>query len=521
MTLRQHAVCVGVLAIGAAVLFSWLTHNAEVTFADGLRYIHQAERIDQGDWTHGLLRSIDHPLHPLAMVAARRLLGGRGPVSWQHAAQAASIAAVVLLVVPVYLLALELYGPTTAWFACLLVVIQPMTCYVVVNILSETTFLLFWTWGLWCSVRFLRNGRVAWLPPTLATGAFAYLARPEGLLLPLALLITLVGSSLHWTTRLAPSRWWSAVAILVAGPLLLVGPFMAAKGGVGTKPSVARLIGTAPPSPPLALERDKPLPPGQTTAKTYRLASVRALRVIGAAVNVGLLPWSILGVVLARPWVLPRTRAWLFQAVLITAAAAALVRLHATGGYCTLRHAFVPSMLLRMAAAHGWVSVARALVIQGRWFGLPGVSFRPVPAVWAVLLALCLVLGQSRPSASSPAGFAVYQDVGDWIARRASRDGRVLDMTDWSLYFSGRPGYIFADVYQAAADPATRWVVVQDAHLRGRWHYSAVLNELLAGRRPVATYPERGEPGRLRIRVYDRRAVPAVTASAPTASRLR
>ena len=38
------------------------------------------------------------------------------------------------------------------------------------------------------------------------------------------------------------------MAFLVLGPLLLVGPYVALKGGLGTKPAVARLLGTAPKS---------------------------------------------------------------------------------------------------------------------------------------------------------------------------------------------------------------------------------------------------------------------------------
>ena len=43
---------------------------------------------------------------------------------------------------------------------------------------------------------------------------------------------------------------------------------------------------------------------------------------------------------------------------------------------------------------------------------------------------------------------------GEWIASHVPVDEQVLDMTDWSLYFSGRDGYTFADVYSAPADPA-------------------------------------------------------------------
>ena len=55
----------------------------------------------------------------------------------------------------------------TAWLGAILVVANPVMGHAVINVLSETTFLLFWTWGLWGAVRFLREGRFFWLPLTI------------------------------------------------------------------------------------------------------------------------------------------------------------------------------------------------------------------------------------------------------------------------------------------------------------------------------------------------------------------
>ena len=70
--------------------------------------------------------------------------------------------------------------------------------------------------------------------------------------------------------------------------------------------------------------------------------------------------------------------------------------------------------------------------------------------------------------------FAAYRDAGDWLAQAKARDhGKVLDVTGWSLFFSGQPGFTFAKVNWAAIDPNLRWVVVREAHLRGPWDYRA------------------------------------------------
>ena len=87
-----------------------------------------------------------------------------------------------------------------------------------------------------------------------------------------------------------------------------------------------------------------------------------------------------------------RARAALFLAIVLAASAVALVRLHATAGYCTPRHALVPGMLLTLAAAHAMTEMVRRISIPGRWLGMANERLRPGPAVWAVLLALLVVV---------------------------------------------------------------------------------------------------------------------------------
>ena len=124
------------LAITTALL-TWGIHHTETSFADGLRYIHQAEKIEAGSWHDIALRGTDHPLHPLALAATHRLLGNVGPISWQRAALWLAFTCTVLLVIPIYMLTLDLYGEGAAWLACLLAIINPLASYIVVNVLSD------------------------------------------------------------------------------------------------------------------------------------------------------------------------------------------------------------------------------------------------------------------------------------------------------------------------------------------------------------------------------------------------
>ncbi len=504
MTSSQHTMRIGLLMALTAGLMTFGLRHTEAGFGDGLRSVRQAEQLDRGDWRDGLVGSIDHPLHPLGLVAAHGLVGGEGPVSWQQAGIALGFGCIVLLVIPLYLLTREAVGDQTAWLGCLLFATNPLLGMILANVWSESSFLLFWTWGLWSAVRFLRAGRFFWLPMTIGFGVLAYLSRPEGLLLPLAMIATLAVLPLHRATRIHWPRWTAAVGFLLLGSLVLAGPFMALKGSVGTRPAVARVLGLAPEAPAQALEREQPLAPGQTTLQTYRLATVRMLKVVGGLVTLPLLPLAVLGLIVMPP-VPDRARTRLFFGIILLASAIGLIRLHATGGYCTLRHGLIPGMILILAAAHGLTWLMARISVPAEWLGTAEGRLRPGPVLWAVLLVLLIVSPRLHGSAHAiPGPFHVYRDAGAWLAENAGDDERALDLTDWSLYFSRRPGYQFANVYDVPADSSLRWIIARKPDLDGHWNYSAAVRRLVGQRDPVARIPTDPQPGQLQLLIYDR-----------------
>jgi Dolichyl-phosphate-mannose-protein mannosyltransferase len=507
----KHVYRVMLLIAGSTLLLGWVIKHSEPSLNIGLRYIQQAERIDQGEWRDSLARGIDHPLHPMLIVATHHLVGGEGPGSWQRAALVLCFTCVILLVIPVYLLTLELFNGQAAWLACMLVVGNPVVGFIVVNVLSESTFLLWWTFGLWASVRFLREGRFLWLPLATGFGGLAYLTRPEGMLLPLALAATLLILPLLRATQINWPRWWRALAFLVGGLVFLVGPYIALKGGLATKPPIARVLGLTPQAQPLALEREAPLPPSQTPIDTYRLAAIRVLEVSRDAVTLPLVPFALVGMIMAgrQP---ARVRAAFFLAIVLAASAVGLVRLYATAGYCSPQHAIVAAILMTMAAAAALTALLSRISIPGRWLGLPHDRLRPGPAVYAVLLALLLVPIIRWQGPFNPGPYSVYHTAGEWLAQNTLANDQVLDLTDWSLYFSRRTGYSFADVYDAPADPHTRWLVVRDGQIDGRRPYAPVVRELIGGRDPVARLPVAAAGDQLRIQIYDLRMTTTQTA---------
>ncbi len=516
----QHLARLAALLVLAAALLGWLAGTAAILDADGLRYIGQAQRIAAGSWRDGLLGGVDHPMYPLAIAACHQGLGiADDPAGWQAAAQCASVVAGTLLVVPLYLVALELFGAGGAWLGVLLFYLVPTTGHVLADVMSEATFLLWWTAGFYAALRFLRDGAFGWLVPALAGAALAYLTRPEGLLLPAALVGALLLVPLGRATRLNWPRWWAAMALLVIGPALVVGPFVLLKGGVGTKPAVARLLGTAPRSAADAVERARPMDADAGELKAAIAAAKAVWESVRDLVTIPLLPLAALGLILTLRAPGDRARAWLLAGLILLVSPLALWRLHVTGGYCTPRHALLLGTILLPAAAAGLAGLLGGLVIPGRRLGLEADRYTAGPAVWA--LALGLFAAWALPQTLRPLNrdFVGYRLASDWLSAHADATEPVADVTGWAQFYGGRPGYTFTNLREAPNRPELRYIVARDAHLKGRWWYCDLLRHLVGRRAPVITLPVDAGPGQAKVYVFDRQQPedPAVTwAPAPT-----
>lgn len=502
-TISEHVTRIALLSALAAGILLAISARTEIVFADGLRYIHQAQRIAAGSWSEGILRSIDHPLYPLSIALAHHAIGGSSPESWQSAAQASSVLSGILLVLPLYLIGIEVFGGTAAWLGCMLFFLAPLNSRVLADSLSEGLFLLFFAWGLWCALRFLRRGAFGWLPLMLCFSALAYWTRPEGLLLPFAMILTLGVMPFLPSTRLHWPRWTAAVLVLVVVPLLIVGPLLAVKGGIGTKPSVSRILGTGPHSPSGAVERSRPLDPNQSVAKTYLVAAKAVFGAVRDAVSLPLLPLALVGMATWRP-ARERSRIALFITLMIGAALLALVRLHATGGYCTPRHALILTLVLIPAAARGIDWLMHSIRLPANWFGDREGSLRFGPATW--LLLIIGFAAWSAPRLLAPLNHASvgYRQAADWLEQNSRTDEKTVDVTGWSLFYADRPGYTFANLILASGDPASRFVVVRRSHLAGPWDYCRILKGLVTGLQPVAVFPSKPNGAVAVVEVYDR-----------------
>jgi hypothetical protein len=515
MAPTTHLARILLLMACVAGFLGWTGKNSAILFADGLRYIDQARKLDAGQTYSALFRSIDHPAYPLAIAGVHRVIGGETPIDWQRAAQVAAIVAGVLLVIPLYLIALEMFGGATAWLAVVLSFLVPLSGHVMADALSESLFVLFFLLGVWTSLRFLKVGTFLWLPPTILFAALAYWVRPEGLLLPAAMVATLAFVPLLRSTRMVWPRWWAAVAFLVIGPACLIAPIVATKGGLTTRPSVGRVLGTLPNSANRAVERTRPLDPNQTTTKTLVLATRAMAMAVRDAVTIPLLPLALLGFILAWP---PgeRARPWLFLTIVMVAWALALIRLHATSGYCTPRHAMILAYPLIASAAFGLQRLLSSITIPGRWIGQKDGKYKAGPIVWVAALLGLFSFYKADLYAPINQQFAGYRQAATYLSEHVPADAKVVDLTGWALYYAERPGYRFGNLIEAMGDRSVTRVVVRDSHLTGPWEYCDQVRHLIGDRKPVASYPEHPVDKQSVVFVYDWSEPASQTAKGPS-----
>jgi 4-amino-4-deoxy-L-arabinose transferase-like glycosyltransferase len=503
LTTVQHLRRVGLLMTAASVLLGWLATRTEVFFADGMRYINQAKVIDQGAWERGLVRSVDHPVYPLAIVATHRILGGHEPDDWQRAAQLAAVIAGVLAVIPIYLVAIELIGAANAWLACLLIYMIPINGHVMADAMSESAFLLFWCFGLWSTLKFLRTARLAWLPLVIVFSLLAYLTRPEGLVVPLSLLATLI--ILTMRPSLEFPRWsgrW-ALALLVLGPIVTASPFMLLKGGISTKPSLNRILSLAPRAPGMAVERERPLETDQSRLKTVLIATKAVFRAVVGATTLLMVVLAPFGMMAHRSSTADR-RNWLLVATMLGLSAVAMIRLHETCGYCTPRHAMMVGWILITAGAAGLDRVVRSLgPMVMRLVGNRSSSPRVEAVIKTALVGGWLGIWGPATMAPLDRAFIGYRQAGEWLATLAAPGEGVIDLKGFSLYYAGKTGYTFANLDEGRRDAKVRWIITHDAHVNGPWDYNKVLRSLIQRRQPIRTFPEKPERGVARVYVFD------------------
>lgn len=519
MTRSDHMRRIATLMLTVLLLLTWRAGRAEVLSADGLRYTAQARRIAAGDWRGGLVGSVDHPMYPLQIAGVQTLVGlPDNAVGWQNAAWTASVIHGVLLVIPLYWVAKSLFGDASAWLGVAAFYAIPHTSQILADALSESVFLHFWCWSLAFALAFLTRGHPGWLLGLAIAAGGAYWTRPEGLLICLSLGLTILIAPLLRSTRVDWPRLGRVLALLAVATGALSLPVILSRGTLGTKPAVAKVLGLRDRSAPHAVERERPLEPGQTEAETWANAGAAFYRAIRQAASVPGLALALAGILMTPIATAAAARRAILIGLILSLSALALTRLHATQGYCAPRHTLVPAQILLLAAGQGlYLLIARG----GDW------ASRRLPAGFAMTaqpgpvpyLAVALLWGIAHAEAfSEPIGHGAlgYRMAGDFLAERLAPDEPLIDLSGWASFYADRPGYGFARLHEITPENPSRFLVLRKAHLMGPWDYCERMRALARDAELVAQFPS-GERSRTsEVRVYERRtSVAGKSAIAP------
>jgi len=347
-TIRSSAVPASLLVLAAALIVrgvAWL--RVEVIARDSIHFLHQAELLLQGRWTEAL-DWYQHPLFAALTALAARLL----PLEIETAGSLVGLIFGALAAVGLATLVRDLFGMRAGLAAGLIYAALPLAVRLSVQPLSEGPFHCFLLLAALAGHRALLGRRLAWSVLAGAGGGLAYLARPEGLGVPLVAggCLLVFGAVGPWRRRVL------AAVLLGAGLLVTAGPYAAhlsREAGafrLTAKKDVAVLSG---------VKAETPLQPlsDEGLARRPARAAAQLLRHTSEALSHVPFLLALLGLLAPGR---RRERGELFLLLLVFLYAAVLFRLALTYGYLARRHALTPGLFLL-----GWTAVG--LDRLGRW----------------------------------------------------------------------------------------------------------------------------------------------------------
>lgn len=143
--------------------------------ADAFHYLEAAQHMAAGAFTEANPRI--PPLYPL-MTAPWIAMG----FDAESAGRGVSFVMGWLALIPIALVARELFDKHTASIMFVMAALWPWLADWSCRIAPESTAMLLWFGGIWCGIRLIRGGMV-WIAPTAAAYFLLHLTRPEGMYL--------------------------------------------------------------------------------------------------------------------------------------------------------------------------------------------------------------------------------------------------------------------------------------------------------------------------------------------------
>ncbi|HEV3118388.1 MAG TPA: glycosyltransferase family 39 protein [Gemmataceae bacterium] len=525
-----------VLIAFAAGIRVWLICHTEVAARDSIGFVRYAVQLEKQPWLEVVRHSEQHPGYPFLVLAVsqpvRHFMDGTSPKSMQVSAQVASALAGVLLVIPMFYLGRALFDRRVAFWATLMFQCLPVAAHVLSDGLSEATFLLFMTTGLLCAVHALRTFSLVWFACCGLCGGLAYLTRPEGVLLPLAVLLVLPLAKLMLQRREGWKRAALGGASLAVTAIVVGSPFAFAIGGFTSKPTPKKILNVDADSS----EDKAPDSYGRTAQQwdgvqgpEYAQATAAGLLAVYAPSELNSLLWwpfKAIGIELLKGyeyvlWAPLLLGVWLFRKqfrsspgmwlmlVLCALDIALLWRLGKVVGYISDRHVLLLVLCGLYLAAAGCIRASEALAgfassAWTSWRG--GAAFTLRQQSW---IALGLLMGMTMfdlPGALKTlhANRAGHRQAGQWLAQHSQPADFLLDPYCWAHYYSGR---LFLEGTKPTASPGQAingYIVIEHSksdHIR--LEAVPLAEEFSTFGKAVFHWPENVSEANAKILVYE------------------
>jgi hypothetical protein len=490
LILRSELVGLAVLLLFAGGMRLWLLAHTEVLARDSIDYIRCAVRLEDQPFAEVLRTTDQAPGYPMLILGMSRIvrLFDHGPAcdTMALSAQLVSIVASLMTIIPIYLIGRQLFNRRTGFVAVVLFQAFPVCTLVTSDGLSEAAFLHFVAWGLFLGLRALAI-QTCWrfFACGLVVG-LAYLVRPEGLELVVAVGITsaIVGALAR--SYRTPTR---AIVGLLCGVLPFAGGYSAMTGKLTRKPTSMRLVQ---PEAEMPLVGGPPVAAywgdGVHISQTHALISAgMVLRESARSSHYYGILWALVGI-------------WWFRA-----------RLRSQPGLCVLLllaalHALI---LWRMAVVVGYVSERHTMIIalvSTFWAGAMMVDAidRWRAPRWALPALCALMIFGGLPSTlkAMHGNRAGHRAAGKWLADHMGDGDQVVDPFAWAHYYSGSVFREGRDTSVANEQRAYFVVLEESGNEHWRLTGMAIANELAARGRPVYRSPQRGSPLIPQVVVY-------------------
>lgn len=206
----QLAIAVTVAIVGTMAHFV----KREVVNPDGVRLVHCAQEILNGNWSQGL----EHEgmfFVPCLIACIHQIIP-----DWTLAGQIISMAAMALVIVPFYLLAKDLFGKDRAFLASLFFATIPYFRETSVLVLRDPVFLLAVAWSLLAFFRIatapLRYHAIAGMSTLVAA-----LSRREGVFLLCLYLAIALWQGIHKAGAIRRLLWGIGAALVIATAIII------------------------------------------------------------------------------------------------------------------------------------------------------------------------------------------------------------------------------------------------------------------------------------------------------------